>query len=352
MRNEVNLRTLLTLRGQGWYYPCKDPSAKRPEKAAFLLMNKYCIRYDRYGQPESVLHLQTLAQMALSTGLVRASMRYAPVNPSDLIPVTGAYRHRTRLPCVAGYEGVATVTDVSPGFERWSGQRILPLRGEGTWQTALDLDSRWLVAVPDDIDDTLAARGYINPLTALLMLRRWPVRDKRVVLTAASSSCAGLLAQWALRMGARSVSGVIRSPAHVERLTRLGVCPVMAQDLATLQLISHEADLVFDAVGGELATLMLQALSPNASLISYGLLSGQPVSYRRGQAKVVKFHLREALPQLDERAWQAAFNELWRLLPQTVLPPVRIIPWRQWRLALEAVREVGRAEKILLDFAQ
>lgn len=72
--------------------------------------------------------------------------------------------------------------------------------------------------VPPAVDDLLAARGYINPLTAMLMLKRWPVAGKHLVLTAASSSCASLLGQWALAMGARSVSGIIRSPQHRARL--------------------------------------------------------------------------------------------------------------------------------------
>ncbi|MGU7802409.1 alcohol dehydrogenase, partial [Escherichia coli] len=97
-------------------------------------------------------------------------------------------------------------------------QRVLPLRGAGTWQRYLDIDPRWLVPVAEDIDDILAARGYINPLTAMLMLTRWPVAGKQVLLTAASSSCASLLGQWALAMGARSVSGIIRSPQHIARL--------------------------------------------------------------------------------------------------------------------------------------
>ena len=67
------------------------------------------IVYDRYGPPAAVLTLKRLPLAPLAGGRVRVRMRYAPVNPSDLIPVTGAYRHRTRLPAVAGYEGLGEV---------------------------------------------------------------------------------------------------------------------------------------------------------------------------------------------------------------------------------------------------
>ncbi len=51
----------------------------------------------------------------------------------------------------------------------------------------IDLDETWLVLKAAAVDDLLAARGYINPLTAMLMLKRWPVAGKHLVLTAASS---------------------------------------------------------------------------------------------------------------------------------------------------------------------
>ena len=48
------------------------------------------------------------------------------------------------------------------------GKRVLPLRGSDTWQRYVDCDPETAVPVPDDIPGTLAARAYINPLSALL----------------------------------------------------------------------------------------------------------------------------------------------------------------------------------------
>lgn len=90
------------------------------------------IVYDRYGPPSAVLTLKRLPLAPLAGGRVRVRMRYAPVNPSDLIPVTGAYRHRTRLPAVAGYEGLGEVVAAPYGSRLAAGQRVLPLRGGGT----------------------------------------------------------------------------------------------------------------------------------------------------------------------------------------------------------------------------
>ncbi|MGE0970711.1 zinc-dependent alcohol dehydrogenase family protein [Klebsiella sp. WOUb02] len=315
-------------------------------------MLNHAICYQRYGPPERVLALHTQSLPPLAAGKVRVQMRYAPLNPSDLIPVTGAYRHRTTLPAVAGYEGVGVVVAASPGSGVAPGQRVLPLRGEGTWQSYLDIAGQWLVPVPDEIDDRLAARGYINPLTALLMLRRWPVAGKNIVLTAASSSGASLLAQWALRMGARSVCGVIRSPQHRHGLELQGVYPLMTTDRDMLGQVLQQTDLLFDAVGGESSSEMLAMLPPSSTLISWGLHSGAPLRQSRYGARVSKFHLREALPPLDVGGWRAAFSDIWRLLPHTTLPAAQVLPFRRWREAIVASERQGSARKILLDFSE
>ncbi|SLO51110.1 oxidoreductase [Klebsiella variicola] len=278
------------------------------------------IVYDRYGPPAAVLTLKRLPLAPLAGGRVRVRMRYAPVNPSDLIPVTGAYRHRTRLPAVAGYEGLGEVVAAPYGSRLSAGQRVLPLRGGGTWQRFIDLDETW------------------------------PVAGKHLVLTAASSSCASLLGQWALAMGARSVSGIIRSPQHRARLEQAGIYPILDTDRALMEKVSQHSDLVFDAVGGELANTLLSVLPASSTLISYGLLSGQPLTQTRGSATVRKFHLREALPTLSVAAWRAAFDEIWLRLPTTTQPPAQRIALNDWREAITAADQPGRGGKILLDF--
>ncbi|WP_420256630.1 zinc-dependent alcohol dehydrogenase family protein [Klebsiella pneumoniae] len=263
------------------------------------------IVYDRYGPPAAVLTLKRLPLAPLAGGRVRVRMRFAPVNPSDLIPVTGAYRHRTRLPAVAGYEGLGEVVAAPYGSLLAAGQRVLPLRGGGTWQRFIDLDETWLVPVPPAVDDLLAAR---------------------------------------------SVSGIIRSPQHRARLEQAGIYPILDTDRALMEKVSQHSDLVFDAVGGELANTLLSVLPGSSTLISYGLLSGRPLTQTRGSATVRKFHLREALPTLSVAAWRAAFDEIWQRLPTTSQPPAQRIALNDWRAAIAAAGQPGRGGKILLDF--
>jgi NADPH:quinone reductase-like Zn-dependent oxidoreductase len=73
------------------------------------------------------------------------------------------------------------------------------LWGDGTWQRFVDVDPKWLIIPPPEIDPLLAARAYVNPLAVHLMLQQWPVAGRRILLTGGGSTCANLLAHGASR---------------------------------------------------------------------------------------------------------------------------------------------------------
>ena len=62
--------------------------------------------YRKFGRPEQVLTLECLNKLTIKENCIRVQMLYAPINASDLIPITGAYQHRITLPQIAGYEGI------------------------------------------------------------------------------------------------------------------------------------------------------------------------------------------------------------------------------------------------------
>ncbi|WP_050747753.1 hypothetical protein [Sodalis glossinidius] len=62
--------------------------------------------YHRFGQPEAVLSLESTPLVPPTAGQVQVKMIAAPINPSDVIPITGAYAHWVSPPRVAGYEAL------------------------------------------------------------------------------------------------------------------------------------------------------------------------------------------------------------------------------------------------------
>lgn len=118
------------------------------------------------------------------TSLVQCAMRQSTL-PSD--------SHYRRLlsydaPSVAGYEGVGVVVEDSTTVAHFWGNEFLPYAALESCG-GLDIDPRAGRSLKISMTSCAA---HINPLTAMLMLTRWPVAGKQVLLTAASSSCASL----------------------------------------------------------------------------------------------------------------------------------------------------------------
>ncbi|PTW60084.1 NADPH:quinone reductase-like Zn-dependent oxidoreductase [Breoghania corrubedonensis] len=311
-------------------------------------MKNQALIYRAFGDPLDVLRLETAELAPRAPGTLRVEMALVPVNPSDLIPVTGAYSHLITPPMVAGYEGVGRIVEADD--TALVGRRVLPLRGPGTWQRHVDCDSILAVPVPDDIDDATAARAYINPMAALRMLTRWPVRDKRVLLTAAGSSCATLLGHWALGQGAREVIGLYRSEARVERMRALAITPLHEGDAGAVTEAARKADVTFDAVGGRLGSLILNAMGDGSVFAGYGLMSGAPVTPDGfPRAAFERFHLRDDLAVMSAADWQGEFDRLWPLLRQVAFPKAEVFPLERWREAVAAFHVPGAA-KPLIDF--
>lgn len=93
-------------------------------------MENESLLYTEFGQPSAVVQLVRSEPQPLQADEVRIAISHVSVNPSDLIPITGAYAHRTPLPAVVGYEGVGTIVEVgSSELKELIGQRALSLDG-------------------------------------------------------------------------------------------------------------------------------------------------------------------------------------------------------------------------------
>lgn len=96
----------------------------------------------------------------------------SPINPSNLLTLTGEYGVLPPLPAIGGSEGVGRVVALGGGgIEGLSvGQLVLLPRGGGTWVTHLLADARALIPRPAGADPMQLAMLTVNPPTAALML--------------------------------------------------------------------------------------------------------------------------------------------------------------------------------------
>ncbi|BAU29435.1 NADPH:quinone reductase-like Zn-dependent oxidoreductase [Aneurinibacillus soli] len=285
-----------------------------------------CIRFYEFGIPKNVLKVENKKIEKLERGEVLVRMIVRPINPSDLIPITGAYSHRITLPAIPGYEGVGIVEEVGPFVsQQLIGKRVLPLRGEGTWQEYVKAPADLVVPIPNCIDDYIAAQLYINPITAWLtcteVLKLRP--DDVLLVNACGSSIGRLFAQLSKVIGFKLIA-VTRNNTYTEELLQLGASYV----INTMETPVHKtvmeltnglgANAAIDSVGGSSGTELAFCIRPSGTFLTIGLLSGTPVNWadvtNKAKVNVKMFHLRHWNQQVSVQTWQKTFNHLMSLI--------------------------------------
>ena len=306
--------------------------------------------YRKFGLPEQVLTLEYADKSSLKENCVRVQMLYAPINASDLIPITGAYQHRITLPQIAGYEGIGKVIQAPKSHQQLIGKRVLPLRGEGTWQSLVDSPAEYAVPVPDYIEDKIAARAYINPVAVWLMIKQFSPKGKHILVTAAGSDCAKLLCKLAINAQPLSITAISRSNSHIQFYDKYAIKHINQYDDEAIKYFASKADLVFDAVGGILAETVLNHLSNLSEFVSYGLLSGTFFQPKKRLPKVYWFHIRQYLEQISQNQWLKMFEEIWPVLDINDLNIASLFELNDWQEAIKTYRQPYRNNKPLFTF--
>jgi NADPH:quinone reductase-like Zn-dependent oxidoreductase len=314
-----------------------------------------------FGSPSRVVELEAYLPGELARGQVRIIMKTTTINPSDLITISGAYRSRTPLPFMPGFEGVGVITEIGPGCSRLvPGQRVIPIGTPGSWQNMKDNAEEWCLVVPDGLDDQQAATSYINPLTAWAMLHEeYRIRPGMTVAVSAAGSAIGrMIIRLANDMGITPVA-FYRSEQAGINLFGLSAKKFRYGNSSSLaEICSHWAgpkiDAFFDCVGGGDAVAFSRLIKPGGLFVHYGLLSGQPItssSWIREDVNIRLFHLRNWIRTVPREQVHQAYHRVTALISAgEISTDVRArYPLHQITAALIEAETASPHGKVLLD---
>ncbi len=233
--------------------------------------------------PHEVIEVVEFEKPELSPGQVLAEVLAAPINPSDVLTLTGQYGMLPPLPAVGGAEGVGRVVELGPGVEQPAvGQTVLLPVGSGTWSTHMAVPADALIPLPNEADPQQLAMITVNPPTASLLLSEFVTlgNGEWVIQNAANSGVGGYLVQLAKLRGYRTVN-VVRRDSAVAGVTESGgdIVLVDGDDLA--DRVSEATGgakirLGIDAVGGDATERLAACLAEGGTLVNYGAMSGKP----------------------------------------------------------------------------
>lgn len=299
-------------------------------------MEAKCIKVYEFGRPTDVLKIEYTPIESPHQNEVLVRMLARPINPSDLIPIRGAYSHRISLPYIPGYEGVGVVEDVGSSVSKQLiGQRVLPLRGEGTWQEFVKTSSEFVIPLPHSIDDFTAAQMYINPVTAWVICTEvLKLRPNDVLLVNACGSAIGhIFAQLSKILGFRLVA-VVRNNKYTEDLLQLGASHVIDTSQAPLRESVMEltngtgANAAIDSIGGASGNELAFCVRPHGNLLTIGLLSGIQVNWadivKNAKVNANLFHLRHWNRSVTPDRWQETLHHVIRFVADKKLQLMKV----------------------------
>jgi len=323
----------------------------------------------RAGVPQDVIQVEDAPEPAApGEHQVQVELLASPIHPADLLTIMGMYAaEQGSLPRVPGKEGVGRVRAVGSLVRHLKPGDLTPLllAQDGVWQERQNLPAEELVALPPGGDTLQYAMGFVNPSTALLLLRSIVplAMGDWVVQNTANSSVGQCLIQLARRLGIRTVN-VVRRDGLTASLHDLGADVVLVDGPDLPQRVARATGgapirLAIDSVSGDASARLATCLSPAGVLCNYGMLSGKNLQVSPAQligmgTTVRGFWLTSALAAMDREAKGKLFGELIPLVMTGALRSAveATYPLHQVREALAHAARGERSGKILLTSGQ
>lgn len=212
-------------------------------------------------------------------GEVRVEVSACGLNFADLLMIGGTYQDMPEPPFVPGLEICGRVEAVGSGVKTFApGDRIAAFCGSGGLAGHALVDAARCIAVPDSMDDHVAAGFQIAYGTSHLALgRRARLQAGETLAVLGAAGGVGLTAvEVGAALGARVIA-VARGEAKLEVARTAGAEVLIDAEVPDLRAALKEAgpvDVVYDAVGGGLGEAALRALAPEGRFLAIGFASG------------------------------------------------------------------------------
>jgi synaptic vesicle membrane protein VAT-1 len=336
-------------------------------------------RIDRAGSLDRLRCVEeTLSPPA--AGEVRLRVAAVGLNFADAFACQGLYSATPDGSFIPGLECAGVVDAVGEGVRGWSiGDGALALTRFGGYATSLNVDARYLHAVPPGWTIEQAAAWPVQALTAWYgLVQLGGVQRGSVVLVQSAAGGVGLQALAILaRLGAQPVA-VIGSDAKREFLMShagLSAAHIVTRDRrfetqldAALRLLGRPGfDVVFDAVLGPWFPPSFARLAPEGRYVLYGaadfMTAGAKPSWPRLAWRWLRRPRLDPLAMISSNRGLLAFNLIWlwesvarmpaafAALEALQLPPPHIggrYPFDSAREALAVLQGGATTGKLLL----
>jgi NADPH2:quinone reductase len=243
-----------------------------------MLTDMQMIFFEQFGPPE-VLRVREVPKPEPGEGEVLIDVVFASVTFVETQVRAGRGPFQVDLPRAPGNGVGGVITAIGEGVDpTLLGSTVVSTTGgTGGYAEAVAVDADLVIPVPEHLALDQAVALLADGRTANMLLELAPARrGDRVLVLAGGGGLGSLLVQLTAASGATVVAA---AGGKAELLRDLGADVTVdyrAEDWpATVRAAVGEVDLVFDGVGGELASHAFLLISPGGRMVSYGMASGR-----------------------------------------------------------------------------
>lgn len=240
--------------------------------------------FNEKGPAEVVLQYAEIGEPHLLPRTIKVKMLASAINPADFMFIEKQYRLQPQYPQIAGFEGTGIIAD-NGGDENFPKNSLVAFRHQNAWAEFVVVPKTKIVLLPQDFPVEKAAQLSLNPLTAWALLEEVNAKPKEwILLSAGNSAVSKLVIQFAKNRNVRTIP-IVRDKSQIDELLSLGASAVLVStDDSIKQQIKaiigdNKIAAFLDAVGGNLASEIIKIISPGSTILHYGLLSEQNISY-------------------------------------------------------------------------
>jgi NADPH:quinone reductase-like Zn-dependent oxidoreductase len=242
------------------------------------------VGYSRNGPPLDVAEIRTCEIASPGPGEAIVQVEAAPIHLADLFYMDGKLANlASPPPAISGIEGFGRIVEIGDRVTGFGvGDRVLLPRRSGTFTEFMRLSADRLIKAPDHGDPVQLSLVPVNAATSHILLTRVvPLRPGDwLIQNAANSSCGRFNIGIARELGLRTVN-VVRRPDLIPELQALGADIVLldGDDLdGRVGAATGGAPMPFaiDAVAGMATARLARCLSQGGTIVSYGMMSGEP----------------------------------------------------------------------------
>lgn len=310
------------------------------------------------------LHLREVETPKPNKGEVLIKMAFSPINPSDLAQIEGSYAEGPSYPLIPGIEGSGRVVGHGGGIlpKLRMGKRVscTSTKGKGgLWSEYVVTSAMHCVPLKSHISFEEGASLLVNPLSALAFIDLAKEgKHTAIVNTAAASSLGKMLIRMAISENIPLIN-IVRRRAQKKELEDFGAQYVLDSSESnfeeSLQKLASElnADLIFDAVTGELTPTLLRAAPKNSTIYLYAKLDSSLMQIDQRQivqqGKVIKgFFLGEFSKQKSILKSLSDIKKVQKMVGKEIQTKIhKIIPLNEAMDGLEGYKKEMTKGKVL-----